>query len=91
MPSSIFVRIKAKNYYVRPFRSLPLVRLTCDTVALVPSSSGATAEWRWPEHVEYDDSSQQAIKRYVSSLLRELVSRGQPVHQHVLTEIAQWR
>lgn len=91
VPSSIFLRIKAKDYYRRPFSSLPLVRLTLDTVAIVPSSNGSSAEWRWPDGVEYDDDSIAAIKRYMSSLLRELVVRGQPVHQHVLTEIARWR
>ena len=85
VPSSIFFRIKAENYYVRPFRSLPVVRLTCDTVAIVPTASGQGAEWRWPEDVEYDDDSKSAIKRYLSSTLRTLVDRGQPVHQHVLS------
>ena len=69
-PASLSVRLRAKHYYRTPFVCLPEVQVRFDTVAL--SSEG---EFRWPEGVEYDDQSKQAVKAFFASTLREISQR----------------
>ena len=69
-PASLSVRLRAKNYYRVPFDCLPEIQIRFDTVAL--SSEG---EFRWPEGVTYDQQSQQAVKRFFASTLRQIASR----------------